>query len=501
MGRSHGREHATSTMCVSKARIDLSGHSGHAAAPNARTDASPIESARQLSLPLSDHVSADPWVDVYRPMQYLGAKLRSLPQIIAIVDQMQPRPKTVLDIFSGSTVVSQAFARQGMRVIAADVMSYSTVFGRALLSVGRNESALTAQQLLDLVAPPPEPTRTQLALQPWITEEAEAISARDPNALIRISAAVAQTWRPDGASPSQMGLFDQLRRLYEQEAFPVGGLISAHYAGTYFGLNQAAEIDRIRVAIHEQRELGAIGTWERDALLTALLGVASSCVFSAGKHFAQPYRIREGKDPSFSMKRILHDRSIDVWASFVTTLASVFSHSASPPTRHRVLHSSMEDLLQENSILPDVDLVYADPPYTAQQYSRFYHIPETIVTYRVPRLQKHRGKITRGLYPQGRHKSRFCSKTQATAAFSDLFTLVGINDATLLLSYSDTRSGQTGNERMLLLSELLHLCHTFAGEHGVQVFELGHSYRQLNVENSAVPGREDKEYLILCRRT
>ena len=64
-------------------------------------------------------------------IKYAGSKLKLLPHILQLAQKV--KPKTVFDGFSGTTRVSQAFARSGYRVIANDVAAWSKVFGDCYL--------------------------------------------------------------------------------------------------------------------------------------------------------------------------------------------------------------------------------------------------------------------------------------------------------------------------------------------------------------------------------
>ena len=64
-------------------------------------------------------------------IKYAGSKLKLLPHILTLAKRTGA--KTVLDGFSGSTRVSQAFARSGYRVISNDIAVWSKVFGTCYL--------------------------------------------------------------------------------------------------------------------------------------------------------------------------------------------------------------------------------------------------------------------------------------------------------------------------------------------------------------------------------
>jgi adenine-specific DNA methylase len=422
-----------------------------------------------------------------RPVQFLGAKTRSLPVLLDVLGDELPRGAAVADLFSGSSLVAQGLARSDRVVSAYDALEHCAHFARALLGVGRDEGRGLPQLAI-------EPGAQADAWEPWLEQEQEAIRQGDDQALIELSQSLPQIWRPQGASKQLAGLFSRLT----PGARAADGLVAAHYAGTYFGLGQAMEIDLIRRAIDAATEAGEIDGWQESLLITALLSAASDCAFSAGKHYAQPHRIREGKDLAFVRGRILQDRQKDLRALFDARLEWLFAGTL-PAAAHAAEARTLEQLVGEPSKLAGVDAIYADPPYTAQQYSRFYHVPEVISAYRVPTLQQIDGEVTRGLYPEPieRHHSRFCSRREAPAAFADLCELAAGQDALLCLSYSFTRNGKTGNRRSIELPQLREI----VAEHFSQVTEreLPLAYRQFNTTEISIASRSDAEILLVAK--
>lgn len=435
--------------------------------------------------------------DVFRPIQYLGSKMRALNDIVEVMRRLTPPPKLVHDMFSGTSVVSQALSQSGYGIVATDAMRYSVVFARALLGIGNTGKGNSWANLLSLLSPPSTLTPVHSSLEFWLLKEQEAIERKDSKTLLEISQSVPQIWRPETASASQLSQYEKLNSYLGKPGFSLGTIVSSYYSGTYFGISQALEIDRLRVRIEELEATQIIAQWQKDVLLTALLATASDCVFSAGKHFAQPHRIREDKDLSFLRKRILEDRGVDVWTTFCARVLEVVKYSSQDDRGHIAYQATLEDFRNKVPPPPNVDVVYADPPYTAQQYSRFYHIPEILVEYKVPTLQEHRGNITRGLYPLDRHKSRFCSKRDAPKAFDDLFRLVKGQNAVLMLSYSATDSGKTGNERMISLDEIEKIGQRYFDSSKHRLLEFDHEYRQFNQARVAISGRDDKEFLLV----
>lgn len=64
-------------------------------------------------------------------IKYIGSKLRIVPHILRLASKV--KATTVFDGFSGTTRVSQAFAKQGYSVICNDVAIWSSVLGTAYL--------------------------------------------------------------------------------------------------------------------------------------------------------------------------------------------------------------------------------------------------------------------------------------------------------------------------------------------------------------------------------
>ena len=67
-------------------------------------------------------------------IKYAGSKLKLLPHILKIVRSLSV--EKVFDGFSGTTRVSQAFAKEGLEVICSDISVWSEVFGTCYLQAG-----------------------------------------------------------------------------------------------------------------------------------------------------------------------------------------------------------------------------------------------------------------------------------------------------------------------------------------------------------------------------
>lgn len=197
-------------------------------------------------------------------------------------------------------------------------------------------------------------------------------------------------------------------------------LFSERYAGTYFGIRQCAEIDGLRHALD-----AVIGNGElRDWCLVALCAAISRCANTTG-HFAQPLTPK-----SNNLAKLINQRRRSVWEEFVSALGRLSAFGTNPwRGRNRVFQTDALSLLRGGDKLSGVGLVYADPPYTSDQYSRYYHIYETLILYDYPAA---RG---RGLYRDDRAVSSFSHSTKVKVSIDRLIASARAIGADLILSY------------------------------------------------------------------
>ena len=148
-------------------------------------------------------------------------------------------------------------------------------------------------------------------------------------------------------------------------------LFTTYYANTYFGVHQSIEIDSIRYAI-ELLEDNAL----QNVLLAALFYAMKECTFSKDGHMAQPLSIENNKTKLFSVrqKSILEyfQRKLSEFQSpdFV-----ISSHD------NVVFNKPISEIYNIDRVKQEVGFIYADPPYTDMQYSRYYHLLNTVTLY------------------------------------------------------------------------------------------------------------------------
>lgn len=115
------------------------------------------------------------------------------------------------------------------------------------------------------------------------------------------------------------------------------------------------------------------------------------------------------------------------------------------------------------------DIVYIDPPYNSRQYSRFYHVYETLVKWDMPELHGVAMK------PVPENMSEYCSK-RAAVAMRDLVT--NIDTRYIVVSYNNTYSSKSSSsENKIQLEELTQILSdlgpTKRFEHGHKAYNAG----------------------------
>jgi len=431
-------------------------------------------------------------VPAFRPIQYMGSKARLLDPIRAAVDSVDPQRGRTVDLFSGSGVVAAELGRE-RPTVAVDVQEYARVLASALLRparLGEEEVRALAERARELA---------ELEwLQPLLAYEQEAHEAAgrgDAEPLCHIVEDGSMVALELGEGPAA-GPLEQLLLEASTPAASAELTLVRHYGGVFFGYAQAALLDCL---ISVVRELPAA---DRDAGLAAVLGAASECVTSIGSHFAQPIRPRDRqrRPKPTALRAAAQRRGRDPIAIF-SRLMGRYADMDPSPHEAEALRSDYRTYL-ENEERP-VSAIYADPPYTRDHYSRFYHVLETIALGDDPSVSTvtigSRNVLSRGLYRVDRHQSPFCIRSQAPDAFAELFAGARKLEAPLVLSYSPYSSGTAARPepRLLTIEALVELASAHYGE--VEAKSVGRfSHSRFNASRLNGEIEAEAETLLLC---
>ena len=187
-----------------------------------------------------------------------------------------------------------------------------------------------------------------------------------------------------------------------------------NYSDTYFSKKQCEEIDSIRYAIEK-----IDNPYKKSLYLIALMHAMCICQSTSG-HFAQFL-------PS-NHPRLTKIRQKSIWDEFLKKTKD-FNDLVFSNYPNKSFNLEYKDLIKSNEF-KEVSVVYVDPPYTCEQYSRFYHVLETVCKYDNPSLE------FKALYRKDRFKSDLSLRKNAFEEFDLMLDLLSKENKKVVLSYS-----------------------------------------------------------------
>ena len=333
-------------------------------------------------------------------ISYMGTKHELADRVAEVIAGC--RPGRLLDAFAGMGAVADAHAGE-RQVWTNDVQHFAYLAGRCRFT--DPAGPLPASRMRELAAPIFQQNMDLLKQQNCLAWEATdkmlaASVFAEFNSLFEFVA---------GETVAHEGAY---------------ACFTASYANGYFSLTQCAEIDSIRCALDTLRGRGLLTQAHFDWGLLAL-GHATLRVANTTGHFAQFLTPSET-----NFKRVVKQFARSVLDQWGISLKSL-KPAGTPEWRSDNLatRSECDALLRTISSAGDVGVVYCDPPYTDDQYSRFYHIWETLVLNDYPAV------TGVGLYRPDRFTTPFSLRSKVKAAFQTLVEEVAVTGADLVLSY------------------------------------------------------------------
>lgn len=331
-------------------------------------------------------------------MKYMGSKRWMLGNGLGhILDLAAPQSGRFLDLFSGSSAVATFVAtRHDVCVYSADLQTYSRVLSAAIL----------------------ERTRP-LAVDPTWAEWKQSASA--------LRRSIREI--PNTSKLTQQSVRDAREWCSRRREW----IITRAYGGHYFSPEQSTWLDALRMTLPTKRAY-------RTVALAAVIEAAAYCAAAPG-HTAQPFQ------PTRTAKRFL----MESWArDALARTEAVFKLTCS---RHAIVRGNavVKDAIDAAKNVRTGDLVFIDPPYSGVQYSRFYHVLETVAT-------GYRDRITGvGRYPLSivRPKSDFSLVSKSEIALDNLLREVATRGADAIVTFPDHKcsNGLSGNAVTKLASK------------------------------------------------
>lgn len=437
----------------------------------------------------------------FRPIYYLGCKIGFSDSIRQAINDIDPSRGRVLDLFAGTGVVAQALASE-RSVITVDIQEYSRVLCSAILNPQPLSQAvltsITQRLENELVS-----GKGRWCFDPLIAYERSASVAagnedlseliellESPPLIAYLTGAVRPAESNFGAAVSET--VSRLRHAgFELSA---DSLMARNFGGVYFSYEQSVALDAaLKIAEVADDSL-------RDTLIAVALSTASTLVNTVGKQFAQPIQPRNPQGlvkPSLA-KAVFRDRSLDslrVYNEWLNKYAELRVQDSFNGSYRLDYLDGLERFAENCSV------VYADPPYTRDHYSRFYHVLETMCLRDNPATSqvKRNGALalSRGVYRVDRHQSPFCVRSQAPAAFNALFARARRFELPVVLSYSPHEVGDGTHPRVVSMKQIVDLARKHYRVVEVTAVQ-GVSHNQLNRNGLKLRKREQAEVIVRC---
>lgn len=403
-------------------------------------------------------------------LNYQGSKKQLIRFIHENIESYLVPNMALMDIFCGTTSVGYSF-KDRMAVYANDSEKYASIIAQSLLSKKPNMSFSELEAYLDI--------STQTAIDnleiiygQYLKDEKESIEKNNINGMIEIYKNFPSIWKDD---PIKIDKFNY-------------NLFTSYYSGSYFGIEQSIVIDSVRYAIDNFKILDI-----KPFLFTAMFYAMKECVFSKDGHMAQPLDIVKND------KKLLKVRKKNIYSIFKMKLSEFFSDDFQDSEHNNVVYNmSLKEILSKNSNFDNVGVIYADPPYTDMQYSRYYHLLNTFVNYdfQKPTITSN-GNFTKGLYTENRFQSELSQRNKSLIGLTELMIFSKKHCINLIISFAYPKNPETQKTDRYVMSieDIVKNCKQISGSDNVEIAMM--DYDHSNNRNSS--SKKVIEYLVMCR--
>lgn len=209
--------------------------------------------------------------------------------------------------------------------------------------------------------------------------------------------------------------------------------VSLNFGDKYFRKEDAKLIGFIREELENDYETGKINEREFTILLASLLYSFDRCANTVGHYEA-------------------YIKGKEIRSEFVYELIE-------PINTENEITICRED---SNKLARRVsaDIAFIDPPYNSRQYSRFYHVMETITKWEKPEL------AGTAMKPPEENMSDYC-RNAATRVFRDL--IENLNVKYIVVTYNNTYDSKSSSSRNKITLEQIK--EILEGKGKTQIFE------------------------------
>lgn len=353
------------------------------------------------------------------PMQYLGSKSRIAEWIVSGIQEEFPRCTTFADLFSGTGSVALSASRHGYKVWVNDLQAYSATVLRSIFVAKRDGIRELRAELEGLRS-----TSVLLAGQRGSAEDLFAQEARFRSSLEKRSWDWKSYRQFCEATPLVTGTAEEAERLRLTHGWD---LFTKYYPNTYFGVHQCLQLDALR-------------EWADGLSADLAVHVKAAAVSAMTYGVSSTTHLAQFLKPSTEVRarNLLRVRGFDLITAVSERLGALEALPL-PDLGAEVLELDFRDALSK-STLDAATVVYADPPYFKEHYSRYYHVLDTFCLYDYPSLTHNPrlGVTTVGRYRASRSISPFGLRSSVRQAFADLLSMARWADARVAISYANT---------------------------------------------------------------
>lgn len=201
---------------------------------------------------------------------------------------------------------------------------------------------------------------------------------------------------------------------------------SRHFGGKFFSVNDSKIVGKIREDLDKNLKAGAINQKEFYILLASLLYSVDKIANTVGHYDA--YR-----------------KNVSLCDKFHFECIKPLQNKAKIEIFRQDSNQLVKDLIHHKKC---IDIAFIDPPYNSRQYSRFYHLLETLSKNDKPKL------YGIALKPKPENMSSYC-KTEATKVLKDLIENLAKISKILVLTYNNTyHSKSSSSQNKIQLNQI-----------------------------------------------
>ena len=359
---------------------------------------------------------------------YMGNKKKIAGFIIEAIFPHISQGEIFVDLMCGSGAMSQAFAQLG-QTIASDAQEFCQLLARIQGKGFTKERAERVLKKIDV-----NYMKNFFSLSEMVRGSLEQenklyqMNWTDRDIVFAMYTKFASEFELYSSTESVSSTLAELIEVYRENnrKYPYC-LFTFYFSNIYFGLLQCIQLDSLRYAI-EQLE-GEDRQWAMGALIATTYQVSSG---HAG-HFAQPKEITKK-----NILEVLSSRRKSAYHEFSKRFLCLAQESENCPHEIETIQGPWQNALQlVKHYIGNPVIVYLDAPYKRDEYSRYYHVLETITKYDYP-CSERKGRI-RSKKSGERFSTEFFTKTikKIEETFVKIITSVLACNMICVWSYSN----------------------------------------------------------------